>query len=92
MVLLDVQLPRLDGHEVLRRIRADARTRMLPVVILSSSAEEVDVVRSYGGGANSYVRKPVRYTEFVEAARQLGRYWLVLDHGAPVGPFPGAPG
>ncbi|WP_237080922.1 response regulator [Myxococcus xanthus] len=85
-------MPRLDGHEVLRRIRADARTRMLPVVILSSSAEEVDVVRSYGDGANSYVRKPVRYTEFVEAARQLGLYWLVLDHGAPVGPFPGAPG
>ncbi|WP_269467656.1 hypothetical protein [Myxococcus xanthus] len=90
-------MPRLDGHEVLRRIRADARTRMLPVVILSLSEEEeeeeeVDVVRSYGGGANSYVRKPVRYTEFVEAARQLGLYWLVLDHGAPVGPFPGAPG
>ncbi|MFP2960058.1 response regulator [Myxococcus sp. 1LA] len=92
VVLLDLQLPRLDGHEVLRHIRADPRTRMLPVVILSSSVEEEDLVRGYGGGANSYVRKPVSYTEFVEAARQLGLYWLVLNHGAPVGPYPGAPG
>ncbi|AEI63388.1 response regulator [Corallococcus macrosporus] len=92
VVLLDLKLPRLDGHEVLRHIRADPRTRLLPVVILSSSVEEEDVVRGYGGGANSYVRKPVSYTEFVEAARQLGLYWLALDHGAPVEPFPGARG
>lgn len=83
VVLLDLKLPRLDGHEVLRRIRADARTRLLPVVILTSSVEDADLVRGYGGGANSYVRKPVSYTEFVEAARQLGLYWLVLNHEPP---------
>jgi two-component system response regulator len=83
VVLLDLKLPLLDGHEVLRRIRADRRTRMLPVVILTSSVEEADLKRSYGEGANSYVRKPVSYTEFVEAARQLGLYWLVLNRTAP---------
>jgi two-component system response regulator len=85
VVLLDLNLPRLDGHEVLRRIRADARTRLLPVVILTSSVEEEDVARGYGGGCNSYVRKPVSYTEFVEAARQLGIYWLNLNRTPPVG-------
>lgn len=92
VVLLDLKLPLLDGHEVLRRIRADARTRLLPVVILTSSVEEVDLVRGYGGGANSYVRKPVSYTEFVEAARQLGLYWLVLNHEPPAEPPPGTAG
>ncbi len=88
VVLLDLKLPRMDGHEVLRRIRADARTRLLPVVILTSSIEETDLVRGYGGGCNSYVRKPVSYTEFVEAARQLGLYWLVLNHEPPSEPPP----
>jgi two-component system response regulator len=83
VVLLDLKLPRMDGHEVLRRIRADPRTRLLPVVILTSSVEDADLMRGYGGGANSYVRKPVSYTEFVEAARQLGLYWLVLNHEPP---------
>ncbi|MCY1017824.1 response regulator [Pyxidicoccus sp. MSG2] len=92
VVLLDLKLPRLDGHEVLRRIRADARTRLLPVVVLTSSVEEVDLVRGYGGGANSYVRKPVSYTEFVEAARQLGLYWLVLNHEPPSASPPGTAG
>lgn len=86
VVLLDLKLPRLDGHEVLRRIRSDARTRLLPVVILTSSVEEEDLVRGYSGGANSYVRKPVSYTEFVEAARQLGVYWLELNRA----PLPGS--
>lgn len=92
LVLLDLKLPRLDGHEVLRRIRADARTRLLPVVILTSSVEEADLSRGYGGGCNSYVRKPVSYTEFVEAARQLGLYWLVLNREPPASPPPGTPG
>lgn len=83
VVLLDLKLPLLDGHEVLCRIRANPRTRLLPVVILSSSVEEKDLRRSYREGANSYVRKPVSYTEFVEAARQLGLYWLVLNRTAP---------
>jgi two-component system response regulator len=92
LVLLDLKLPRLDGHEVLRRVRADARTRLLPVVILTSSIEEGDLARGYGGGCNSYVRKPVSYTEFVEAARQLGLYWLMLNREPPASPPPGTPG
>lgn len=83
VVLLDLNLPRLDGHEVLRRMRADPRTRLLPVVILTSSVEEADMVKSYASGANSYVQKPVSYTEFVEAARQLGLYWLLLNQAPP---------
>jgi two-component system response regulator len=88
LVLLDLKLPRMDGHAVLREIRADARTRFLPVVILTSSDEEKDLVESYSQGCNSYVRKPVSYNEFVEAARQLGVYWLELNRS----PQPGVSG
>lgn len=88
VVLLDLKLPRLSGHEVLRRIRADPRTSVVPVVILTSSVEEEDLVNGYRNGANSYVRKPVSYTEFVEAARQLGLYWLALNRGPPEGSHP----
>lgn len=83
VVLLDLKLPRLDGLEVLRRIRSDERTKLLPVIVLTSSKEEEDVAKSYELGANSYVRKPVDFTEFTEAVRQLGLYWLVLNLGAP---------
>lgn len=83
MVLLDLKLPKVDGLEVLRRMRDDDRTRFLPVVVLTSSNEERDLVESYRLGANSYVRKPVDFMEFTEAARQLGLYWMVLNLSAP---------
>ncbi len=83
VVLLDLKLPKLDGLGVLRRLRADERTRLLPVVILTSSNEEQDRVNGYGLGANSYVRKPVDFDQFVAAATQLGLYWLVLNEPAP---------
>lgn len=79
VVLLDLKLPKIDGLEVLRRIRADERIRLLPVVILTSSNEEEDRIKGYSLGANSYVRKPVDFDEFVKAAGQLGLYWLLLN-------------
>jgi two-component system, response regulator len=83
VVLLDLNMPRMDGLELLRRLRADPATRMMPVVILTSSAEDQDVLRSYDLGANSYVRKPVNFERFVEAAQNLGLYWLVLNQPPP---------
>jgi two-component system response regulator len=83
MVLLDLKLPRIDGLEVLRRIRLDERTRLLPVVILTSSTEEQDLIKGYGNGANSYIRKPVDFAQFTEAVGHLGLYWLVLNHPPP---------
>jgi two-component system, response regulator len=85
VVLLDLNLPKLDGLGVLRRIRSDLRTRLLPVVILSSSDEDHDRIQSYSLGANSYVRKPVDFAQFLKAAAQLGLYWLVLNEPADSG-------
>ena len=83
LVLLDLKLPKVDGLQVLRRVREDERTRRLPVVVFTSSSEEEDLINSYNLGANSYVRKPVDFEQFLEAARQLGLYWLVLNLIAP---------
>ncbi len=84
VILLDLKLPKVDGLEVLRRVRAHERTRLLPIVILTSSNEERDRINGYGLGANSYVRKPVDFAQFIEAVRHLGLYWLILNEPAPV--------
>jgi CheY-like chemotaxis protein len=83
VVLLDLKLPKIDGIEVLRRLRNDERTRLLPVVILTSSKEDNDRLAGYASGANSFVRKPIEFAEFSEAIRQLGLYWLVLNEPPP---------
>ena len=85
LMLLDLKLPRIDGLEVLRRVRDDLRTRRLPVVILTSSKEDEDLIRAYDLGVNSYVRKPVAFDQFVEAVAQLQIYWLVLNEAPPKG-------
>jgi two-component system, response regulator len=83
LILLDLKLPKIDGHEVLKRIRNDERTRLLPVVILTTSVEDKDRLQGYRLGANSYVRKPVDFAEFAQAVVQLGLYWLVLNEQPP---------
>jgi two-component system response regulator len=83
VILLDLKLPKVDGLDVLRRIRSEPSTRMLPVVVLTSSKEEQDMIQAYSLGVNSYVRKPVDFNQFVEAIGQLGLYWLVLNEAPP---------
>jgi CheY-like chemotaxis protein len=83
VVLLDLNLPKIDGLEVLRRVRADERTKLLPIVVLTASKEEEDILTSYSLGANAYVRKPVEFAEFVEAAKTLGLFWLLMNEPPP---------
>ena len=87
LVMLDLKLPKMDGMEVLRRLRSDERTKLLPIVVFTSSSEQEDMIKSYGLGANSYVRKPVDFERFMEATRQLGMYWLVLNEAPPPDSF-----
>jgi two-component system, response regulator len=84
IILLDLKLPKIDGLEVLKHLRNDERTKLLPVVVLTSSGEERDLIESYSLGANSYIRKPVSFARFTEAIRQLGLYWLVLNESPPI--------
>lgn len=83
MILLDIKLPKIDGLEVLRRVRADARTHLVPVVVLTSSKQDEDVLRGYALGANAYVRKPVEFAEFAAAAKTVGLFWLLLNEPVP---------
>ena len=85
ITLLDLKLPKIDGLEVLQRLRADSRTKILPVIVLTTSKEEKDILDSYNFGANSYIRKPVDFIQFTEAIRQLGMYWLLLNERPPTG-------
>jgi CheY-like chemotaxis protein len=84
VVLLDLKLPRVDGLEVLRRVREDDRTKLLPIVVLTTSSEEQDLLDSYSLGCNSYIRKPVDFIQFSEAIRQLGMYWLLMNEAPPI--------
>lgn len=84
VILLDLKLPRIDGLEVLRRLREDERTKLLPIVILTTSNEEQDMLNSYSLGCNSYIRKPVDFVQFSEAIRQLGMYWLLMNEPPPL--------
>jgi two-component system response regulator len=83
LILLDLKLPKIDGLEVLRRIRADERTEFIPVVVLTSSKQEEDIVASYRGGANAYLRKPVKFSDFTQTVSALGVFWLLLNQPAP---------
>jgi two-component system response regulator len=84
VILLDLKLPKVDGIEVLKRIKSDRRTKLIPVVILTSSKEESDLLRSYDLGVNSYIRKPVDFDQFVETVRQIGFYWMLINEQPPV--------
>lgn len=84
LILLDLNLPKIDGIEVLRRIRADERTKLIPVVVLTTSKEQKDMIESYSLGANSYIRKPVDFNEFIEAVRQMALYWVILNEPTPM--------